>query len=121
VREHWERILELTRRRSSPLIKAALQTVRQFDLSGGTLVLLFEHEASRAQVDKSENKQTVESLIEEVVNQPVHIRCTLVEAKTGPANRPAAARPPVEKGGSDDDAFLREARNLGAVVKRLDQ
>jgi DNA polymerase III subunit gamma/tau len=121
VRDNWERILELTKQRLSPLIKAALQTVRQLEASGGTLVLLFEHETARGQVDRAENKQKVESLMEEVVNRPVHIRCTLVEGKTGQASRGAAARPAVEKSGGDDEAFLRDARNLGAVVKRLDQ
>ena len=121
ARQNWERILEPTKLRASPLIKAALQTVRQLEASGGTLVLLFEHESARGQVDRADNKQKVESLMEEVVSRPVHIRCTLVDAKTGQANRPAAARPAVDKGGSDDEAFLREARNLGAVVKRLDK
>jgi len=120
VRDNWERILELTKQRASPLIKAALQTVRQLEASGGTLVLQFEHETARGQVDRTENRQKVESLMEEVINRPVHVRCTLVEGKNPPTNRPAA-RPGTDKSGTDDDAFLREARNLGAVIKRLDQ
>ena len=100
--------------------KAALQTVRQLDASGGTLVLQFEHETARGQIDRGENKQKVESLMEEVINRPVHVRCTLVEGKNTPANRPAT-RSGAEKGGGDDEAFLREACNLGAVIKRLDQ
>ncbi len=120
VRDNWERILELTKQRASPLIKAALQTVRQLEASGGMLVLQFEHETARGQVDRTENRQKVEGLMEEVINRPVHLRCTLVEGKNTPANR-SAARPGPEKSGTDDDAFLREARNLGAVIKRLDQ
>jgi DNA polymerase-3 subunit gamma/tau len=120
VRDNWERILELTKQRASPLLKAALQTVRQLEASSGTLVLQFEHETARGQIDRAENKQKVESLMEEVINRPVHVRCTLVEGKTTPANR-TAARSGTEKGGGDDEAFLREARNLGAVIKRLDQ
>jgi DNA polymerase III subunit gamma/tau len=119
VRDNWERILELTKQRASPLIKAALQTVRQLEASGGMLVLQFEHETARGQVDRTENRQKVEGLMEEVINRPVHLRCTLVEGKNTPANR-SAARPGPEKSGTDDDAFLREARNLGAVIKRLD-
>ncbi len=120
VRDNWERILELTKQRTSPLLKAALQTVRQLEASGGTLVLQFEHETARGQIDRAENKQKVESLMEEVTGRPIHIRCTLAEAKSGRASR-SAGRVGTEKGGGDDESFLREARSLGAVIKRLDQ
>ena len=73
------------------------------------LVLQFEHETAR-QVDRTENRQKVEGLMEEVINRPVHLRCTLVEGKNTPANR-SASRPGPEKSGTDDDAFLREAQS----------
>ena len=50
----------------------------------------------------------------------VTIRCLLVGENSGSAGQPAAGPAPA-KTESDDEAFLREARSLGATVKRIDR
>jgi DNA polymerase III subunit gamma/tau len=118
--ENWDRILELTRQKMSIRIKAALQTVRQLDVSGGVIVMQFEHDHARVTVDKPEIRPGFEALLAEVLGRQVHVRYNLVEGKQAPGGR-QPARPPAEQSGNDDEVLLRDAVNRGAVVKRLDK
>jgi len=118
AQEGWEHFLALTGKRCGMKVQAALRSVRQLDVNGRTLVLQFHHAFSRDLVNQAENRSQVEALWEEVLHRKVNVRCALVGevAATPPA---APSKKSGSRAESDDEAFLRNARDLGAVVKRL--
>jgi hypothetical protein len=70
------------------------------------------HKFSLNLVNKAENRQQIEAVWEEVLGRRVQVRCGLVGEGAAQAAEPKAT--------NDDDDFLRQARDLGAQVTRLD-
>jgi hypothetical protein len=97
-------------------VQAALRSVRTLDLSGQTLVLQFSHAFSRDMVNQLEYRTQLESLWQAVLGQPIHIRCIL-QGETLDPHVSAAREAASEE--DDVDPLLRDALNLGAVVKPL--
>jgi hypothetical protein len=96
-------------------VQAALRAVREIEVVGQTLVLRFSHTFSRDMVGQAENRGQIEAIWEELLGRKIQVRCALVGEAAAP---PQAAASPVSHE-ADEDAFLQDARNLGAVVKRI--
>ncbi len=117
VQAHWERFVAAAGKRCGVKVQAALRSVKELDVVGDTIVLRFSHAFARDLVNQAENRSQVEALWEEMLKTRAPVRCALLGealAPTGATSGQAAARPP-----SDDELFLNDARNLGAVVTRL--
>lgn len=117
VQASWERVLGLAGKRCGMKVQAALRAVREIEVIGDTIILQFSHAFARDLVGQGENRIQVEAVWSELLKRNVHVRCSLLGeaiAAVAPAPQPASARPE-----SDDEMFLRGARDLGAVVKRL--
>ena len=110
-------------------VQAALRSVKEIETVGDAIILRFSHTFSRDLVNRPENRSQVEALWEGLLKARVQVRCALVgETVAAPAGAVAAPSPaasqaaPGQRSGlpqNDDDAFLDDARNLGAVVKKL--
>ena len=103
-------------------VKAALRAVKEIETTGDAIILRFSHTFSRDLVNKPEHRSQVEALWEELLKARVQVRCALVgETVAAPSAAAASsqARRPAATPQNDDDAFLDDARNLGAVVKKL--
>jgi DNA polymerase III subunit gamma/tau len=111
--QNWERFLVLVGKRCGVQVKAALRAVKTLEVAGTDLVLLWPpaHKFSLNLVNKGENRQQIEAVWEEVLGRRIQIRCGLAGEGV------QAAEP---KATNDEDDFLRQARNLGAQVTRLD-
>lgn len=117
VQAQWERFLAAAGKRYGIKLQAALRAVKEMDASGEVIVLRFAHAFARDLINQAENRIHVETLWEELLNTRVQVRCALIGEPAAPAvasSPQAGARPP-----SDDEAFLSDARSLGAVVKKL--
>jgi hypothetical protein len=117
VQANWEPFLGMAGKRCGTPVPAALRSVKEIETIGDAIVLRFSHTFSRDLVNRPENRSQVEALWEELLKARVQVRCALVGeavAVSSPVAGQAAARPH-----SDDDAFLDDARNLGAVMKKL--
>ena len=97
-------------------VQAALRSVRTLDASGQTLVLHFSHAFSRDMVNQPEYRPKLEVLWQKMLGQSVYIRCVL-QGET--PDLPVSPRQETAAGGNDEDPLLRDALNLGAVVKPL--
>ena len=115
ARANWDRFLAAAGKRCGMKVQAALRSVHELDVVGQTLVLRFTHAFARDLVGGGENRGQVEAVWDEVLGRKVQVRCGLV----GEAPPPSPAQP-ASRGVSDDEAFLQGARELGAVVKKLD-
>ncbi len=117
VQAYWERFVAAAGKRCGVKVQAALRSVRELDVVGDAIVLRFSHAFARDLVNQAENRSQVEALWEEMLKTRVAVRCALVGEALAAAGAPAgstAARPE-----NEDEVFLNEARNLGAVVTRL--
>jgi len=116
ARAEWERVLAAAGKRCGMKVQAALRSVKGIDVVGQTIVLQFAHAFARDLVTEGANRSQVESLWEEQLRRKVQIRCALVGETPPPRAGPpqTTARPE-----SDDEALLRGAQELGAVVTRL--
>jgi hypothetical protein len=118
VQASWEPFLGMAGKRCGIPVQAALRSVKEIETSGDAVILRFSHTFSRDLVNRPEHRSQVEALWEELLKTRVHVRCALVgEAVAAPS--PAAPSQAAPRPQSDDDAFLNDARNLGAVVKKL--
>ena len=117
----WDRFLLAAGKRCGMKVQAALRSVREIDVAGQMVILRFAHAFHRDLVNQGENRLQVESLWSEMLNRRMAVRCALVGENTQAAGQTPAASSASGKSESDEDAFLREARSLGAVVKRLDK
>jgi hypothetical protein len=88
--------------------------VRTLDLSGQTLILRFSHTFAQEMVSQPQYRPQLEAAWEEVLGRPIRLRYALQSESIEPPVRqePAAAS-------DEEDLLLREARNMGAVVKPL--
>jgi len=112
----WDRVLAAAGKRCGMKVQAALRSVKGIDVVGQTIVLQFAHAFARDLVTEGANRSQVESLWEEQLQRKVQIRCALV----GEAPAPSAGPPQnVARLENDDEALLRGAQELGAVVTRL--
>ncbi|MCX6031164.1 MAG: DNA polymerase III subunit gamma/tau [Chloroflexi bacterium] len=116
---NWDRFLTTAGKRCGMKVQAALRSVHELDVVGQTLVLRFTHAFARDLVSGAENRGQVELVWSEVLGRKVQVRCGLVGEAPPP---PPAQAPPSApaRGVNDDDAFLQGARELGAVVKKLE-
>lgn len=119
VRDNWERFIQAAGKRCGMKVQAALRSVKQLDVTGGTLALQFSHAFARDLVNEGENRATVESLWQDVLGRRVTVRCVL----TGEAVPVVVAAPSSTAAGTeiaaavdDDEILLEDARKLGAVV-----
>jgi len=99
-------------------VQAALRSVKEIETVGDVIILRFSHTFSRDLVNRPENRSQVEALWEELLKGRVQVRCALV-GETVAAPAPTASSQAAPRPQNDDDAFLDDARNLGAVVKKL--
>jgi len=119
VRANWDRFLPLARKRCGVKIQAALRSVKEIDAVGQMVVLRFSHAFARDLVSESENLSQVEALWDDLLKRKVRVRCVLVgETLALPPDPPAHQA--AAKSESDDEMLLRDARELGAVVKQLE-
>ncbi len=82
---------------------------------GTTIILRFSHTFSRDLVNRAGAPLAGRGVVGGAVEGPVQVRCALVgETVAAPRHRPSTAQPARPQ--NDDDAFLDDARNLGAVV-----
>jgi len=130
VQANWEPFLGMAGKRCGIPVQAALRSVKEIETVGDAIILRFSHTFSRDLVNRPEHRSQVEALWEELLKARVQVRCALVgETVAAPAGAVAAPAPtassqaaPGQRSGlpqNDDDAFLDDARNLGAVVKKL--
>ena len=99
-------------------VQAALRSVKEIETAGDAVVLRFSHTFSRDLVNRPEHRSQVEALWEELLKARVQVRCALVgETVAAPASTASSQAAPRQQ--NDDDAFLDDARSLGAVVKKL--
>ena len=99
-------------------VQAALRSVKEIETVGDAIILRFSHTFSRDLVNRPEHRSQVEALWEELLKARVQVRCALVgEPVASPS--PAASSQAAPRGQHEDDVFLDDARNLGAVVKKL--
>ena len=117
VQASWERFLAAAGKRCGMKVQAALRSVKELDTAGDAIVLHFSHTFARDLVAQAENRAQVEALWEELLNARVQVRCALVGEIVAAPSPPLAHATPAAQ--SDDDAFLNDARNLGAVVRKL--
>jgi hypothetical protein len=101
-------------------VQAALRSVKQLDVAGGTIIMHFSHTFARDLVNQGESRAQVEGVWQEVLGRTVGVRCALTGETAVPASPssiggPASASAPV----NDDEVLLSDARKLGAVVKPL--
>ena len=117
VQAHWDRFLVAAGKRCGMKVQAALRSVKEIDTVNDAILLRFSHTFSRDLVNQTENRAQVEAVWEELLKSKVQVRCALVgevvAAAVGPAAQ-AAAKPV-----NEDEIFLSDARNLGAIVKKL--
>jgi DNA polymerase III subunit gamma/tau len=113
AQQNWDRFLVLAGKRCGVKVQAALRSVQAIEVNGSILILEFKHDFSRALIEASETRQQIEAAWAEVLGRRVQVRCTIV-GQARPAE-PATNGPE-----TDDEDFLRGARDLGAEVKRLD-
>ncbi len=99
-------------------VKAALRAVKEIETTGDAIILRFSHTFSRDLVNKPEHRSQIEALWEELLKARVQVRCALV-GETVAAPAPTASSQVAPRQQNDDDAFLDDARSLGAVVKKL--
>lgn len=116
VRAQWERFLAAAGKQCGMKVQAALRSVKEIDVVQATLILRFAHAFSRDLVNQNEHRSAVEALWAELLKRRVAVRCALV----GEPVQVAAAPAPTNARPDDDEAFLAGARDLGAVVKKLD-
>ncbi len=116
---NWDRFLGTAGKRCGMKVQAALRSVHELDIAGQTLVLRFTHAFARDLVSGAENRGQVEAVWGEVLGRKVQVRCGLVGEAPPPSPAQASPSAPA-RGASDDDAFLQGARELGAVVKKLE-
>ena len=104
-------------------VQAALRSVKEIETAGDAVVLRFSHTFSRDLVNRPDHRSQVEALWEELLKARVQVRCALVgETVAAPAPTASNQSAPGQRSGppqNEDDAFLDDARSLGAVVKKL--
>jgi DNA polymerase-3 subunit gamma/tau len=115
---NWDRFLALAGKRCGMKVQAALRSVRQIDATGQTIMLQFSHAFARDLVNEGGNRSQVEMLWDELLEHKVQVRCLLLGETLAPATA-VPARLPSAGTEEDDEALLRRARELGAVVRRL--
>ncbi len=116
ARETWDEFLAQAGKSCGMKVQAALRSVRTLDASGQTLVLHFSHAFSRDMVNQPEYRPKLEALWQKMLGQSVYIRCVLQGETPDP---PTPPRQEAAAEGDDEDPLLRDALNLGAVVKPL--
>ena len=116
ARESWDEFLGQAGKSCGMKVQAALRSVRTLDANGQTLVLHFSHAFSRDMVNQPEYRPKLEALWQKMLGQSVYIRCVL-QGET--PDLPASPRQETAAEGNDEDPLLRDALNLGAVVKPL--
>lgn len=116
ARANWDELLAQAGKGCGMKVQAALRSVRTLDLSGQTLVLQFSHAFSRDMVNQPEYRTQLESLWQAILGQQIHIRCVLKGETPDP---PVSAAQEAATEEEDVDPLLRDALNLGAVVKPL--
>jgi DNA polymerase III subunit gamma/tau len=123
VQANWEPFLGMAGKRCGIPVQAALRSVKEIETAGDAVVLRFSHRFSRDLVNRPEHRSQVEALWEELLKARVQVRCALVgEAVAAPSPAASSQAAPGQRSGlpqNDDDAFLDDARSLGAVVKKL--
>jgi DNA polymerase III subunit gamma/tau len=118
VQANWEPFLGMAGKRCGIPVQAALRSVKEIETVGDAIILRFSHTFSRDLVNRPEHRSQVEALWEELLKARVQVRCALV-GETVAAPSSAASSQAAPRAQNDDDAFLDDARNLGAVVKKL--
>lgn len=119
VRDSWDRFIGASGKRCGMKVQAALRSVKQLDVAGGTIVMHFSHTFARELVNQSENRTQVEAVWQEVLGRPVGVRCVLVGEIATPAMPPSEAPAPAAGSVNEDEVLLSDARKLGAIVKPL--
>jgi hypothetical protein len=115
----WDKFLTLAGKRCGMKVQAALRSVREVDTSGQTIVLQFSHAFARDLVNQTENRTRVTDLWSELLGRSVQVRCRLPGESLAPAALPPAGQT-MTKPQDDEETFLQGARELGAVVRRLE-
>ncbi len=118
VQANWERFLVAAGKRCGMKVQAALRSVKEIDTVGDAILLHFSHTFSRDLVNQADNRSQVETLWEELLKARVQVRCSLVGESAAIQPSPPASQPAIRPA-SDDDAFLNDARGLGAIVRKL--
>jgi hypothetical protein len=116
VQAHWDRFLAAAGKRCGMKVQAALRSVKEIDTFNDAILLRFAHTFSRDLVNQTENRAQVEAVWEELLKSKVQVRCALVGEIVAAAAGPAAQ---AAKPANEDELFLSDARNLGAIVKKL--
>jgi len=115
ARERWDPFLAQVGKRCGMKVQAALRSVRTLDSNGQTIVLHFSHAFARDMVNQPEYLRQLETLWEEMLGQSVRLRCIVQGEASEPVPPASIPDAPVD----EDEALLREARKMGAVVKPL--
>jgi hypothetical protein len=116
ARATWDEHLAQAGKSCGMKVQDTLRSVRTLELSGQTLVLQFSHAFSRDMVNQPEYRTQLESLWQAILGQQIYIRCVL----KGETPDPPVSAPQQATAEEDDvDPLLRDALNLGAVVKPL--
>lgn len=114
LQAQWDHILAATGKRCGMKVQAALRSVKEIDAVGDVVVLHFSHTFARDLANQAENRLQMEALWTELLQVRLQVRCVLVGEPPALASPPPAGRPE-----GDDEVLLNEARNLGAVVRKL--
>ncbi len=110
VRELWPQILEATYRRNART-QALLNSCKPLGIQEGVLVVGYASDLLREKMEKGDNLRMARGALEEVLGQPVGVRCVLTE-KWRAESETDDAPPPVEDGGMVATAL----RDLGAQI-----
>jgi len=115
VQANWDRFLAAAGKRCGIPVQAALRAVKEIETVGDAIVLRFSQAFSRDLVNRPENRAQVEALWEDLLQAKAPVRCALV----GEVVAAAGATTTAVKPANEDEIFLSDARNLGAIVKKL--
>jgi DNA polymerase-3 subunit gamma/tau len=112
VLDHWREILSAARTRD-PRAQALLNSGRPMGLEDDRLVIGFASDLLREKMEKGDNLAQIGSALEEVLGQPVGVKCVL--ASQWESIDDPGAGPEMEDGGMVATAV----RELGAEVSEL--
>ncbi len=122
----WAKIITAMRPHS-PRLQAILRSGTPVALNDDTLVIGFQHEFHREQIQSA--LDTVANVVSNVLGRPAHVQLVNLKhdatssASPHPAAKPAAGAAPARSvspsGPVAEDPLLKTARELGATVTRL--
>lgn len=112
VVDHWPKILSAARS-VDPQAQALLNSCKPLGLQDGNLVLGFASDILREKMEGGQNPAMVARIVEQVLGEPLGLRCTLTE-RWDPERGPSSG-PPVPDGGMVATAM----RDLGAQLAEV--